>query len=114
VYNNTASANGYYELLFQGGIINNVHESVVESGYNRRNLFSDFYIENGTFVRLDNITLAYNYNDLNWMNARIYVTAQNLFTLTQYSGPNPEIGNGIDNNLFPLATNLIFGVNLTF
>ena len=97
-----------------GGIINNVHESVIRSGYGRRNLFSDFYIENGSFLTLDNITLAYNYNNLSWLNARIYTTVQNLFTLTQYTGPNPEIGNGIDNNLYPRATNVIVGVNLTF
>ena len=114
VYNNTASANGFYEQLFQGGIINNIHESVIKSGYHRRNLHSDFYIENGTFLLLDNITLAYNYNKLNWMDARIYTTVQNLFTATKYTGPNPEIGNGIDNNLYPKAMNFIFGLTLTF
>ena len=114
VYNNTASSNGYYDQLFQGTILNNIHESVIKTGYNVRNLHSDFYIENGTFLVLDNITLAYNYNKLNWMDVRIYTTVQNLFTVTKYTGPNPEIGNGIDNNLYPRATNFIFGLNLTF
>lgn len=114
VYNNTASSNGYYDQLFQGAILNNIHESVIKTGYNERNLHSDFYIENGTFLVLDNITLAYNYNKLNWMDVRIYTTVQNLFTVTKYTGPNPEIGNGIDNNLYPRATNFIFGLNLTF
>ena len=79
-----------------------------------KHLFSDFYIENATFLILDNITLAYTFRQLNWMDARLYATVQNLFTLSPYSGPNPEIGNGIDNNLYPRATNFIFGVNLTF
>lgn len=114
VYNNTASANGYYEQLFQGGIVNNIHESVIESGYNRRNLHSDFYIENANFLILDNITLAWSYTKVSWMDLRIYSTIQNLFTVSPYTGPNPEIGNGIDNNLYPRATNFIFGLNLTF
>jgi TonB-dependent starch-binding outer membrane protein SusC len=114
VYNNTASANGYSEQLFQGGIINNIHESVLETGYSSRQLHSDYYVENGSFLVLDNVTLAYNYNKLSWLNARIYGTVQNLFTLTGYSGPNPEIGNGIDNNLYPRATNFIVGLSLTF
>jgi TonB-dependent starch-binding outer membrane protein SusC len=114
IYNNTASANGYSEQLFQGGIINNIHESVLETGYSSRQLHSDFYIENGSFLTLDNVTIAYNYNKLSWLNARIYGTAQNLFTITGYSGPNPEIGNGIDNNLYPRASNYIIGLSLSF
>ena len=114
VYNNTASANGFYEQLFQGGIINNIHESVLETGYSRRQLKSDFYVENATFVVLDNITLNYNYSKLDWMNLSVYGTVQNLFTISGYSGPNPEIGDGIDNNLFPRATNFIVGLNLNF
>ena len=114
VYNNTASANGYYEQLFQGGIINNVHQSVLETGYNSRQLHSDYYVENASFLVLDNITLSYNYTKLDFMKARIYGTVQNLFTLSGYSGPNPEIANGIDNNLYPRATTFIIGLNLSF
>ena len=114
VYNNTASANGSSEQFIQSGIINNIHESILETGYSSRQLHSDYYIENGTFLTLDNITLSYNYNKLNWLNARIYTTVQNLFTASPYSGPNPEIGNGIDNNLYPRATTFILGASLTF
>ena len=110
----SSSANGSSEQFIQSGIINNVHESILETGYSSRQLHSDYYIENGTFLTLDNITLSYNYNKLNWLNARIYTTVQNLFTASPYSGPNPEIGNGIDNNLYPRATTFILGASLTF
>lgn len=114
VYNNTASANGYYDQLFQGGIINNIHESALETNYQGRQLHSDYYVENGSFLRLDNITLSYNYNKLDFVKAIFYTTVQNLVTLSGYSGPNPEVSNGIDNNLYPLSTTYIFGVSLNF
>jgi TonB dependent receptor. len=114
VYNNTASANGYYEQIYAGGVRNNIHESVLETNYNKRQLHSDYYIENGSFLRMDNITLSYNVNKLKFMNARIYGTVQNLFTISGYSGPNPEIAGGIDNWSFPLATTYIVGLSLNF
>lgn len=114
VYNNTASANGYFEQIYQGGIRNNIHESALETNYNSKQLHSDYYIENGSFLRVDNITLSYSFNKLDFMKARIYGTAQNLFTMTGYSGPNPEIIGGIDNNLYPLATTYIVGLSLNF
>jgi iron complex outermembrane receptor protein len=114
VYNNTASANGYYEQLYQGSILNNIHESALETGYTSRQLKSDYYIENASFLRMDNITLTYNYNKLDFVKVKVYGTVQNLFTLTGYSGPNPEVSSGIDNNLYPLATTYILGLGLTF
>ncbi|HNP17809.1 MAG TPA: SusC/RagA family TonB-linked outer membrane protein [Fulvivirga sp.] len=114
VYNNTASANGYYSQIFQGGIRNNIHESALETNYNSRQLHSDYYVENASFLRMDNITLSYNYNKLKFLNARIYGTVHNLFTLSGYSGPNPEISGGIDNAGYPMATTYIVGVSLNF
>ncbi len=76
---------------------------------------SDFYVEDASFLRLDNITLGYNLaNVFNRMNARLYVTGQNLFVLTNYTGLDPEIPNGIDNNIFPRAQTVLFGLNLNF
>lgn len=114
VYNNTASANGYFNKLTEGGILNNIHESALETNFATRQLKSDYYLENASFVRLDNITLSYNLNRLDFTKIRLYGTVQNLLTISGYSGPNPEVGNGIDNNLYPLATTFIVGINLTF
>jgi iron complex outermembrane receptor protein len=113
VYNNTASANGNYNRLTEFRL-NNIHESVLETNFTSRQLKSDYYLENGSFLRLDNITLGYNIDQLNDFRARVYFTVQNLYTLTGYSGYNPDIQNGIDNNLRPLATNYSLGLNLTF
>ena len=64
--------------------------------------FSDYYIENGSFMKLDNV-LGYNFTNLGVekLNMRIYATAQNLMTVTKYSGLDPEVFSGIDNNIYP-------------
>jgi iron complex outermembrane receptor protein len=113
VYNNTSSANGFYNRL-NDFVLNNIHESALETNFTSRQLKSDFYLEKASFVRLDNITLGYNFNQIGKMKARVYGTVQNVLTLAGYSGFNPDIQNGIDNNLRPLSTNYSLGVNLTF
>ncbi len=113
VYNNVASNYGHFQRL-NGDIPYNVHVSVLETRYGTSQLKSSYYIENASFLKLDNITLGYTMNKLKWMTARAYVTGQNLFTLTGYSGLNPELNNGIDNNLYPRSMTVIGGVNLTF
>ncbi len=85
---------------------------------------SDFFIHDGSFVRLRNITLGYTLpkNITSYMkikNLRFYVTAENLLTLTSYKGYDPEIGggvfgNGIDHGIYPQARTVLGGVNITF
>ena len=87
---------------------------------------SDIYIENGDFFRISNVTLGYDFSHLikgNWISkARLYVSAQNLFTFTKYSGMDPEIGygfdedwvSGIDLGYYPSARTFLVGVNIQF
>ena len=87
---------------------------------------SDIYIENGDFFRISNVTLGYDFSRLikgNWLSkARLYVSAQNLFTFTKYSGMDPEIGygfdedwvSGIDLGYYPSARTFLVGVNIQF
>jgi iron complex outermembrane receptor protein len=86
--------------------------------------FQDFYLEDGTYIKLDNLTLGYNLpiKTNNYIRrARFYFTAQNVFTLTGYSGRDPEVNTtsvrsaGIDYvNFYPNVRNFLLGVNLTF
>jgi iron complex outermembrane receptor protein len=88
----------------------------------RNNTYSTRYIENGSYVRLDNATLSYRFNVKNnyISNLRVYVTGNNLFVITKYSGIDPEITQGgvspgIDyNNFYPKTRTLLFGVNVGF
>ena len=79
--------------------------------------FSDYFLEKGNFVRLENITLGYNFNTdkIDWLGrARIYASANNLFTITNYSGIDPATI-GIDIfNIYPKSRSVSLGVNLTF
>ncbi len=88
---------------------------------NKNSLYSDRYIESGNYVRMDNATLSYTFKKVanGISNLRVYVTGNNLFTITNYSGIDPEINQGgiapgIDyNNFFPKTRTFLFGVNLT-
>lgn len=86
---------------------------------------SDFFIEDGSYVRLRNLTIGYTLprNIVSAIGAsrlRLYATAQNLLTFTKYSGFDPEIGSnwaldvGIDRNIYPQARTFAFGINLDF
>ena len=88
----------------------------------KNSFYSDRYIESGTYVRLDNATLAYSIkNPLKYVNnIRIYTSVNNLFTITKYTGIDPEINQGgvapgIDyNNFYPKTRTILFGVNVSF
>lgn len=89
---------------------------------NRNSFYSNRYIESGNYVRLDNATLAYTFRKpAEGVNSlRVYVTGNNLLTITNYSGIDPEINQGgiapgIDyNNFFPRTRTILFGVNVAF
>lgn len=78
------------------------------------------YIEDGSYLRLKNVNLTYNlpvksFNESPFTSARIYLSGQNLFTITDYSGFDPEVGtNGIDNNIYPVTRTVTVGLNLGF
>ncbi|MCV9386529.1 SusC/RagA family TonB-linked outer membrane protein [Reichenbachiella ulvae] len=114
VYNNNASSMGYFDLLTETNVTNNIHESSYETGFKTRQLHSSHYIEDASFLKLDNITLGYTFSQLKFARIKAYVTAQNLMTVTNYSGIDPETFTGIDNNPYPRSTTFIGGVNINF
>ena len=76
--------------------------------------FSDVYIENASFLRVDNVTLGYTFMPKRAINSiRLYATAQNPLVFTEYSGLDPEVGiGGIDNSPYPRPQAFIFGLSL--
>ena len=113
VYNNTSSSAGYFDLLTEK-VTNNIHTSAFKTNFKTRQLKSDYYIENASFLNLDNITLGYTFDKVKFARIKAYVTAQNILTLTGYSGLDPEVFSGIDNNQYPRSTTFIVGVNANF
>ena len=83
-------------------------------------ILSDRWIHNASFLKCDNITLGYSFQDLfktahgKGIGGRAYVTASNVFTITNYDGLDPEVFNGYDNNVYPRPFSLIIGLNLNF
>ena len=77
------------------------------------NLKSDYYLQDASFVRMDNFTVGYTLDDLlkNKYGLRIFGTVENPFVITDYTGLDPEISDGIDNTIFPRARKFIFGAN---
>ncbi len=81
---------------------------------------SDRYIEDGSYLRLKNITFGYTLpprltKKAAMSNVRVYVSAQNLFTITKYKGIDPEVGaSGIDNNVYPISRTITAGLSITF
>lgn len=81
---------------------------------------SDYFVQNASFLKMDNITLGYSFNRLfksgSWkgISGRVYASCSNVFTITNYKGIDPEVYNGIDNNIYPRPITFQFGLNLTF
>ena len=94
------------------------------SNFSTNGVANSYYIEDGSFSRLRNLQLAYNLpastlSSMNLTNARIYIQGVNLFTFTEYTGLDPELGGddrafGIDYGNYPLAKQVIIGLNVSF
>ena len=111
VKSNTNTANSIFNSL---SFIGNASTDYLYSGFQNSQYFSDYYVENASFVRMDNITLGYNFGKLinKTSNLRLSATVQNVFVITKYSGLDPEVQGGIDNNIYPKPRTYSLGVNL--
>ena len=114
VYDNVASDRGNLATVNDapGNYYPNGHSSVLSTNFADQQLFSDYYIRNADFVRLDNVSLSYTVPGKK-VNFRASFTATNLFTITDYEGLDPEIANGIDNNFYPRPQTYVLGLNFS-
>ena len=112
VYNNVASGALYSTVYNQSGFYNNVSKQINNAKFTNTQYFSDFYVENASFFKMDNISLGYNFAKS--LKLRLSATVQNAFTITKYNGLDPEVNGGIDNNFYPRPRIYVLGVNLTF
>ncbi|MDP2336024.1 MAG: TonB-dependent receptor [Bacteroidota bacterium] len=113
VYNNVASGALYTTVYNQSGFYNNLPKQVNNAMFTNTQYFSDFYIENASFFKMDNMSAGYNFDQFK-IKARLSFTVQNAFTITKYKGLDPEVNGGIDNNFYPRPRVFVLGVNLTF
>jgi len=120
VYNNVSSSNGNYERLYrpEGPYLSNITSDVDEAGFQTPQYLSDYYIQDASFFRMDNMGLSYLFGNLgnskDKLDIRLSFTVTNVFVITNYSGLDPEIFHGIDNNLYPRPRVYVLGVNILF
>ncbi len=120
VYHNVASANGTINNLFTNSTLRNVHASVLDTRFVGTDLLnsilSNYYLEDASFFRMDNITLGYAIDKFvtDRLSANVSFTVQNAFVITDYSGLDPEVADGIDDNIYPRPRVFTLGLNVTF
>jgi iron complex outermembrane receptor protein len=116
VYNNVASANGVYAGVWELNSLRNAHSSLLDTDFREQQFWSDYYVQDASFLRMDNVALGYSFSNLNEGNTRLrlYTTVQNVFVVTPYEGLDPEINGGIDNNFYPRPRTFLLGLNLNF
>ena len=116
VYNNLASNLGNYSVIQLNGAPTSLHASVLRNGFVAPQYLSDVYIEDASFIRMDNLTVGYTFARVrNLRGLRLFGTVQNVFTSTDYSGVDPTAGlNGIDNNIYPRSRTFVGGLSVGF
>ena len=83
-----------------------------EANFSQRQRLSDYYVQNASFLKIDNITLGYTFNGK--IKPRVYASCQNPIIITKYEGLDPEIQNGIDRDMYPRPLTFTVGINLNF
>lgn len=117
VYNNVSSDNSVYnEMYNSAGYLTNNTTSLLKTGFLNPQYMSDYYVENASYIRMDNISVGYTFGSLfsSSSSLRVSATMQNVFTITEYSGQDPEVVGGIDYNLYPRPKTFVLGLNLNF
>ncbi len=117
VYNNNASNMALYQNLYnQSGYTSNILTDVNKTKFRTAQYWSDYYMENASFFRMDFMSVGYNFNNLivDKISGRFSFTVQNAFVITKYTGLDPEVSGGIDNNIYPRPRTFLLGLNLNF
>lgn len=119
IYNAVNATRSQLDLLQDGTVLGNLPTSILDTNFNTTSdvVLSDLYIENGSYLKLDNVTLGYTFKK--WLEGkaslRLFAGMQNVFTITEYSGLDPEITNdGRDNTIYPRQRQVLVGANVKF
>lgn len=116
VYNGMGMSTGAFETVsYNNSQLNNLNTSFLKTGFKTRQYLSDYYVENASFLKLDNLSLSYNVGKINkWVSLTVSAMVQNVFTITGYSGTDPEVPNGMDNSFYPRPRTYSVSLGLQF
>ena len=123
VYNNVEAGNAFYNNVYQLQHFRNVPKFITDANFISAQQYSDYYVQNGSFFKMDNVAVGYTLDGMlgERLKARVSFTVQNAFLITKYKGLDPELNigtsadnRGIDNNIYPRPRTFLLGVNVSF
>lgn len=117
VYNNNASNRALYQQVYnQSGYLSNILTDVKKTNFTTAQYWSSVYLENASYFKMDYISFGYNFTSLfgNDLSGRIGLSVQNVFKITKYTGLDPEVDNGIDNNIYPRPRTYMLSISLNY
>ena len=116
IFNGMSMNTGAWETMsYNDYQLNNLNRSFLKTGFTRRQFQSDYYLENASFLKMDNIQLSYDFGKV-YKSVNLHVSAmvQNVFTITNYSGVDPETSNGVDTAVYPRPRTYSVTIGLNF
>jgi len=116
VYNNVESGRAFYNGVYTLQHFRNIPNYVTDTEFVSQQQYSDYYVQNASFFKMDNISAGYSFDEIltEKVKARLSFTVQNAFVITKYKGIDPELDGGIDNNIYPRPRTFLLGLNVTF
>jgi TonB-linked SusC/RagA family outer membrane protein len=115
-YNNVAANTGAYQAFGFANYLTNVTPGIQQTGFRNYQYLSNYYLDNASFFRMENLNVGYDFGNIINDKASLRLTANvlNAFVITRYSGLDPEVAGGIDNNIYPRPRIYSVGLNLGF
>jgi len=116
VYNGMSMNTGAWSTMsYNSSQLNNLSKSYLKTDFSNREYLSDYYVENASFLKMDNLSLNYNFGHIRkWLSLNVSALMQNVFTITNYSGVDPEVPNGMDNTFYPRPRTYSLSLGLNF
>jgi len=113
-YNNVESNQAYSFMWNTQGYLTNSVTELKDTNFNNAQYHSDHFVQNASFLRMDNVNVGYTFNGLSNQikSLRLSATVQNVFVITKYKGLDPEVFGGIDGNIYPRPRTFVLGLSL--
>ena len=116
VYNGMAMNTGAWNTVSYNDFqLNNLNKNYFDTGFKSRQYLSDYYVENASFLKMDNVSLGYNFGRINkYFGLNVSAMVQNVFCITKYSGVDPEVPSGMDMSFYPRPRTYSISLGLEF